>query len=181
MTGIFPIILAILVFFFLPERPENQNFLNNIEKKWLIDTLASEKEKVLQNDSQNTNALSVIFDIRVIKLAICFMLISIASYGLSYWLPSLVNEFGVGYTENGFLNAIPYFLATLALIFLVPAVRKGDLPLYAMLAASVFGMMCFILSVSIHNNAYRFALLSLGGGRAFIFYSPVFGLSLPDS
>jgi len=168
VTGIFPIILAILVFFFLPERPENQNFLNNIEKKWLIDTLASEKEKVLQNDSQNTNALSVIFDIRVIKLAICFMLISIASYGLSYWLPSLVNEFGVGYTENGFLNAIPYFLATLALIFLVPAVRKGDRPLYAMLAASVFGMMCFILSVSIHNNAYRFALLSLGGPCIYI-------------
>ncbi|RCL05130.1 MFS transporter [Acetobacter pasteurianus] len=163
VTGIFPIILAILVFFFLPERPENQKFLNLEEKNWLIGTLETERENIVHNTQQNTNTLSVIFDIRVIKLSICFMLISIASYGLSYWLPSLVKEFGVGYTANGFLNAIPYLLATLALIFLVPAVRKGDRPLYAILAASLIGMVCFLLSVFLHNNIYRFVLLSLGG------------------
>lgn len=163
VTGIFPTILAVLVFFFLPERPETQTFLDSAEKKWLIDTLETERQHVLQKDSRHANPLSAIFDVRVMELAVCFMLISIASYGLSYWLPSLVNEFGVDYTTNGFLNAIPYLLGTLALIFLVPAVRKGDRPLYAMLAASGLGTLCFALSVFMHDNSSRFFLLSLGG------------------
>ncbi|MFS8371462.1 MFS transporter [Acetobacter indonesiensis] len=163
ITGIFPIILGILVYFFLPERPESQTFLSNVETCWLLDSLETERHAVLQEEPQNVSIISAVFNLRVMELAVCFMLISIASYGLSYWLPSLVNEFGVSYTTNGFLNAVPYFLSTLTLIFIVPALRKGERPLYAMLSASILGVLCFLLSVFVHGNSYRFIFLCLGG------------------
>src|SRR5256885_14906199 len=49
----------------------------------------------------------------------CFYYVAfpLSAYGLSYWLPTIVQDFGVSNTANGFINIIPWIVVALALWF----------------------------------------------------------------
>jgi nitrate/nitrite transporter NarK len=103
---------------------------------------------------------------------------TLAAYGLSYWLPTIVKGFGVSNTVNGFLNIIPWVLVAIAL-YVVPT-RADKAPAktpYIVFPAAV-GAICLVLSAVVPNHILQFVFLSIAAAGIFA-GQPVFW-SLPS-
>ncbi len=119
-TGLPAVLLTPLVLIYLPNGPDDAKFISTSERKWLQKRLGQETP-----DGQHGNPLAVIWDRRVLLLAIIYMLIPASLYGVIYWLPTVVRGFGVSGTENGLLSAIPWVIGAFALVLVPRHLRKG--------------------------------------------------------
>lgn len=162
VTGIPSVLLTLVVLFCLPASPREAKFLSNEEKGWLARTLESESAQGRKNAANHTTLLSVLTEPRVIGMALYYMMLSISVYGVSYWLPTLVKGFGVSNTTNGFLNIIPWLMATIVLAWLPSKLRAGNRAIIAMLASALLGMVFFLSSVFMPTNTLRFIALCFG-------------------
>jgi sugar phosphate permease len=162
VTGIPSVLLTLVVLFCLPASPRAATFLTDDEKSWLTRTLDSESAQARKSAARHTTLLSVLAEPRVIGMALYYMMLSISVYGVSYWLPTLVKGFGVSNTTNGFLNIIPWLLATIVLAWLPSKLRAGNRAVIAMLASALLGMMFFLSSVFLPTNTLRFVALCFG-------------------
>ncbi|CAG9196256.1 Putative tartrate transporter [Paraburkholderia sabiae] len=162
VTGIPSVLLTLVVLFCLPASPREAKFLSNEEKGWLARTLESESAQARKNAANHTTLLSVLTEPRVIGMALYYMMLSISVYGVSYWLPTLVKGFGVSNTTNGFLNIIPWLMATIVLAWLPSKLRAGNRAIIAMLASALLGMVFFLSSVFMPTNTLRFIALCFG-------------------
>ena len=170
-TGGPAIILAIVVLFILPDRPEQARWLDAEGKAWLHGVL--ETERAGANIIDHANPFRVLLDRRVQLLSLLFVAFPLSAYGLSYWLPTVVKGFGVSNTTNGFLNIIPWLAVAVALWWNPRhAARTGEQTWHIVVPA-LLGATCLILSVLVPGNALKFALLC--GAAAGIFAGqPVF-------
>nr|WP_241019027.1 MFS transporter [Paraburkholderia sp. Tr-20389] len=162
VTGIPSVLLTLVVLFCLPASPREAKFLSNEEKGWLARTLENESAQARKNAAHHTTLLSVLAEPRVIGMALYYMMLSISVYGVSYWLPTLVKGFGVTNTTNGFLNIIPWLMATIVLAWLPSKLRAGNRAIVAMLASALLGMVFFLSSVFLPTNTLRFVALCFG-------------------
>ena len=174
-TGVPAIIAGIVTLFYLVDRPEKANFLSVKEKAWLRDTLAAENAGI---DDHAGNGLKALLNPQVLLMALCFIGFPLAAYGLSYWLPTIVREFGVSNTVNGFLNIIPWLLVAVSL-WAVPAMadKATSKTPYIVIPAFV-GAACLVLSAVVPNHTLQFAFLCVAAAGIFS-GQPVFW-SLPS-
>ncbi|MFK3668369.1 MFS transporter [Ochrobactrum teleogrylli] len=156
-TGLPAVLLTPLVLVFLPNGPDDAKFISTLERKWLRERLGQETP-----DGQHGNPLAVIWDRRVLLLAIIYMLILASLYGVIYWLPTVVRGFGVSGTENGLLSAIPWVIGACALVVVPRHLRKEKTVLTAMIAISCLGLVCFYLSTGLPENWMRMVAMSIG-------------------
>ncbi|WP_437372731.1 MFS transporter [Inquilinus limosus] len=175
-TGIPAVLMGVVTYFFLPDRPETATFLDDGEKKWLRDVLARENA---QGKMQHGSPFAALLDRRVQLLALFYIAFPLGAYGLSYWLPTVVKGFGVSNTVNGLLNVIPWACVALALWW-VPrnAARTGDQTWHIVIPALIAAV-CLALSVVVPGNAVKFALLCIAAVGIFA-PQPVFW-SLPPT
>ncbi|TCQ08620.1 sugar phosphate permease [Rhizobium sp. PP-F2F-G36] len=174
-TGIPAIIAGIVTLFYLVDRPEKANFLSVEEKAWLRDTLAAENAGI---DDHAGNGFKALFNPQVLLMALCYIGFPLAAYGLSYWLPTIVREFGVSNTVNGFINIIPWLLVAISL-WAVPAMadKASSKTPYIVIPAFV-GAACLVLSAVVPNHTLQFTFLCIAAAGIFS-GQPVFW-SLPS-
>ncbi|MET0357813.1 MAG: MFS transporter [Pararhizobium sp.] len=174
-TGIPAIIAGIVTLFYLVDRPEKATFLSAEEKAWLRDTLAAENAGM---SDQAGNGFKALVNPQVLLMALCYIGFPLAAYGLSYWLPTIVREFGVSNTVNGFINIIPWLLVAISL-WAVPAMadKAASKTPYIVIPAFV-GAACLVLSAIVPNHALQFAFLCVAAAGIFS-GQPVFW-SLPS-
>ncbi|QGZ65471.1 MFS transporter [Paraburkholderia acidisoli] len=161
VTGIPSVLLTFVVLYLLPKSPQQATFLNEGEKRWLVNTLTAESTQA-RSAARHGSFLSVLTEPRVLGMAFYYMMLSISVYGVSYWLPTLVKGFGVSNTTNGLLNIIPWLMATIVLATLPSRLRKGNRAVVAMLVSSLLGMVFFLSSVFLPSHGLRFAALCFG-------------------
>ena len=175
-TGVPAVLMGVVTYFFLPDRPETADFLDSGEKKWLHDVLARENA---QGKTQHGNPFAALLDGRVLLLAVFYVAFPLGAYGLSYWLPTVVKGFGVSNTVNGLLNVIPWACVALALWWIPRnAARTGDQTWHIVIPA-LLAAVCLALSVVVPGNAVKFALLCVAAAGIFA-PQPVFW-SLPPT
>src|SRR5579863_10443131 len=79
------IVLAIVVFFYLTDRPEQAGWLEDDEREWLSHRLLIERR---QREAVRMDTVSeVLFDPRVIGLSLVYFGAVATNYGLSFFLP----------------------------------------------------------------------------------------------
>jgi ACS family tartrate transporter-like MFS transporter len=135
------IILGILAFIHLTDRPGAADWLTPKERAWLEARMAREQASFGQDRAE-------IFwlgmrDPRVILLSLAYFGIVCAHYGLGLWLPQIVHGFGFGPIATGFFTAIPYAIGGIAMILWSRSCdRTGERHKYAALAAvlAAFGL-----------------------------------------
>jgi cyanate permease len=176
-TGIPAVVLPVVVFFILPDRPERARWLPAEGRDWLHDVLETERAGAQMVEHQNP--FRALLERRVLLLALLYVAFPLAAYGLSYWLPTVVKGVGVSNTTSGFLNIIPWVVVAFALWW-VPrsAARMNDQTWHIVIPALV-GAACLLLSVLVPGNALKFAFLCIAAAGIFA-GQPVFW-SLPPS
>ena len=116
LEGLPAIALGGVVFFYLADRPEDAFWLSDVERSWLQEVLLRE-QSAFAVSGDPAPWWSVFFDPRVLLLGLSYFCLNSSSYGISLWLPSVINElsarssFGVGV-----LSAIPYLAAAVGMV-----------------------------------------------------------------
>ncbi|MBU1345438.1 MAG: MFS transporter [Alphaproteobacteria bacterium] len=176
-TGVPAVLLAPYVLLRLPDGPSTAPWLAPEQKAWIGRTLQAEADAT--PDAGHASTWRAMLDPRVLMLAGMYVGFPLAAYGLSYWLPTVVQGFGVSNTVNGMLNVIPWILVGLAL-WLLPrhAARVGH-GAWHIAGPALVGAACLVLSVIVPGAVAKFALLCIAAPAIFA-AQPVFW-SLPPT
>ena len=105
------ILLAFAVLALLPDDPAKAAWLSPDEKALIARELSAE------DTSQHRDFWTALTDIKVLGLGIVYFGYSVGLYGVALWLPQIVQGMGVSNLANGFVVALPYIAATVAMIW----------------------------------------------------------------
>jgi sugar phosphate permease len=105
--------MGILVLWMLPNKPEDARWLNAVEKQWITRRLQATPEELA---GQKHRFAEVLSSPLVWLLCLLYFLMNVGGYGYEMWLPGIVkNLSGKGDAVVGLINAIPYFVAGVAM------------------------------------------------------------------
>jgi len=158
VTGAPAVILFVLILRYLPDNPLKADFLAPAEKAWLADELRRDETAA----AMHTSPLRVLIDLRVWWFALVYTMITLALYGIIYWLPTVVMGFGTTGTQNGLLNALPWAVAAVVLVWLPRHLREHRTVLVGMALIALCGMSAFFTSTMLTQNWMRYVALAVG-------------------
>ncbi|ACQ92797.1 major facilitator superfamily MFS_1 [Tolumonas auensis DSM 9187] len=110
IEGLLAVVAGFFTFYWLDDTPQSARFLSNDEKQVLLTQLASEEEKKVA--SHISEAIS---NPRIWQLALIYLTIQIAVYGLIFFLPTQVAEL-MG-TKVGFMASVVTAIPWIAALF----------------------------------------------------------------
>jgi len=109
------LVMSVVVFFYLTDRPKQAMWLTSQESQWLQDRL--DAERATRERDGAASWLRSMLDPRVLALGLVYMGCNIPQYGLSFFLPQIVKAFGgLGNIEIGFITALPYAVGAIGMI-----------------------------------------------------------------
>jgi ACS family tartrate transporter-like MFS transporter len=108
------LLMAFALFYYLTDRPSMATWLTSDERKWLQDRLDAERTNREMFFSM-TWFKSMIAP-RVLSLGIAYFCQVVPLFGLSFFLPQIVKDFGLTNVQAGLVTAIPYLVATIGMV-----------------------------------------------------------------
>jgi ACS family tartrate transporter-like MFS transporter len=124
VEGIPSFILGFVVFFYLTDTPAKAKWLNPEEKAWLTQRLQSEENH--RRSRQHFTLLQAFKNPKVLLLCGLYFTLQIGFYGYNFWLPKLLESFGVAAKSVGNIVVIPYSCAAIAMVIVgIKSDRSG--------------------------------------------------------
>ena len=109
-----PVILAVVLYALLPDKPEQARWLKPEQRAWLAARIASE---MAQREAIRRFRLSeALRDRRIWLLTLIWFGVCVSGYGVNIFVPRIIRGFGVGFGMTGLLVAVPYAFAMLAMV-----------------------------------------------------------------
>ncbi len=114
IEGIPAILLGIAAFFVLTDKPGHAS--------WLTKDEASALEAALHEDAETAKTVGyadlwqALTQPRVLALGLLYFLMVIGLYGIGFWMPQVIQTFWLDPVSVGFLTAIPYLFAAIAMV-----------------------------------------------------------------
>ena len=138
LEGIPAIVLGVMVFRYLPDRPETAAWLEPEQRRWLTERLAIERSRCVEHHGFSVaRALSsgVVWKMGLLV----FLSISFGQYALGLWQPQIVRGFsGLSNLQVGFISAIPNLAAVIAMVIVAAhSDRTGERCLHIAAASAV--------------------------------------------
>jgi D-galactonate transporter len=109
------ILLAFVVFFYLTDRPADATWLAPDERRWLAERLDSERRQ--REQVREYTVAQVMIDPRVLGLSLVYFGAVATNYGLSFFLPQIVQAFGFNTLLTGLISATPYVVGTIGMVW----------------------------------------------------------------
>ena len=110
------ILMAIAVVFYLTDRPEQATWLDTEEKTWLAGRIASETDR--KQAAGHMSIGKAITNGRVMLCAFMYFCLNAASYGVAFFLPTIVKGFGATNFQTGLLAALPFCFGAVGMVLL---------------------------------------------------------------
>lgn len=108
------LILALVVFFYLTDSPGDAAWLHADERAWLMDRLEQE-----QRQRETLHGYSVVQSLtnpKVLALGVVYFGVVATNYGLTFFLPQIVQGFGISTVQIGLVSALPYLAGVAAMV-----------------------------------------------------------------
>jgi sugar phosphate permease len=153
IEGLFPFIIAApLWWIFVADHPREAKWCSPEERDYIERGLAA--DRAADHEDVKLSLRHVLSNGVVWRLTLVYFLIQIGFYGLNIWLPHVVKTItGGGSVEVGFVTAIPYVLAMVALWYNAKgADRTGRYSTHVLLSMAV-GAVALVISVATGNSA----------------------------
>ena len=112
--GLPTVLLGLIVMFYLTDGPEKANWLAVDERDWLLDRLR--RERAVREAHGRHTLWEALAHPRVVVLSLVYFGTAAANYALSFWLPTIVKEFGVTNLQTGIITAVPYLVGAVAVV-----------------------------------------------------------------
>jgi MFS family permease len=121
VSGLPSVLIGGVIYKYLTDTPAEADWLAPPERRWLINTLAAEREAERAGGHKLSTTRAAAIDPRVLGFGAIFFSMIIPIYALSFFLPSIIKEIGQGAFSTlqiGLITAIPYFFASLGLVLI---------------------------------------------------------------
>src|SRR3954470_9727859 len=110
------ILMAFGVIFYLTDRPAQAHWLNEPERTWLQARLDAEHQQ--KQAAEHFGIGKALSDPRVLACAFVYFCLNAASYGVAFFLPTIVKGFGVSNFQTGLLSALPFVFGAVGMVLL---------------------------------------------------------------
>lgn len=108
------VLLGVLAFVWLTDRPEHASWLTTEQRTWLLARLADERRRAPRIG--HASVWRVMCNKYVLIMALVYAGAAGASTSLALWMPQLVKSFGLTNWQTGLLNAVPFGIAAVWMI-----------------------------------------------------------------
>ncbi|MFJ2535712.1 MFS transporter [Microbacterium maritypicum] len=178
LQGLPAVLLAFVVFFWLPDRPQDARWLDPTEQRWINDTLAAETAATEQKHGR-LRLREVFSNGRLWTLIVLFFGVVFGAYGLGMWLPTIVKSMGdFSNSATGWIVALPNLCAALVMLPWERAARKqGNIPLQIGITLTITAL-SLIAAVAAQGTPVL-ALAALCVGMSALFSTTPLFWSLP--
>ena len=158
------VLMGVVVLFVLPNGPNQAKWLTPEEKVWVQSRLDTERSI---GPTVHPKLSAVFANGRVWLFCLLYLLMNIGGYGYEMWLPSIVKGFsGMSDAAVGFINAIPYFAAGVAMLLVArysdrSGNRKGVVAIAALASAIGFALSAYFKNPFLAMAALTIAFVGL--------------------
>ena len=108
--------MALGVIFYLTDRPVQARWLSEPERTWLQGRLDAESRQ--KQAAEHFGIGKALSDPRVLACAFVYFCLNAASYGVAFFLPTIVKGFGVSNFQTGLLAALPFVFGAIGMVLL---------------------------------------------------------------
>ncbi|MEK0097898.1 MFS transporter [Streptomyces sp. A475] len=159
-TGVPAIVLGFVTLRLLPDGPEGVRWLATEERAWIAGELDAEADAL--GERGHGSPLRALRDRRVVLLSLFYLCFPLGAYGLSFWLPTIVDGFGgLSTTATGFITAIPYVFVAVGL-YVVPKLADRSGARYPWIAGTAAaGALGLAASALTGNHVLQMAFISV--------------------
>ncbi len=162
IEGIFTVLCSFLVLFYLPNYPDSAiNWLEEEEKAYLLARLPPQASKSTDAnlslpDIKKALQLSTTWAFSFLKL---FQ--SLGTYGLAFWLPSIIQEFGLAAPQTAPLLSVPSAAMAVfsGILFSYFVDRAYFPPGYLVFASLVVSLISFIILTTVQLKPVLYAFI----------------------
>ncbi len=109
------LILSVIVFFYLTDRPADATWLEPEERAWLAGRL--EEERRQREMVRRYTVAQALLNPKVLALSLVYFGAVATNYGLSFFLPQIVKAFGVSNVQAGLVAALPYVVGLVSIVW----------------------------------------------------------------
>jgi ACS family tartrate transporter-like MFS transporter len=109
------IILSVVVFLYLTDRPTDAAWLAPDERAWLAERLALEQRQ--RQAVRDYTVAQALVNPRVIGLSLVYFGAVATNYGLSFFLPQIVKAFGLNTFLTTLVSATPYVAGLIGMVW----------------------------------------------------------------
>lgn len=166
VEGIPAVLLGIFTWFWLTDHPDQAKWLTEREKFVVKTSLSYEQ----QPETKQKNTFKQVFlDPRIHLMGFVFLCIYSGTNTITYWVPTLIKEFGVVDLQKiGLLSSIPYLFALIAMYFLCRSSDKYLERRWHLALTMVVGSISFMMLGQFQSDlVISLILLTLGCGACF--------------
>jgi ACS family tartrate transporter-like MFS transporter len=114
IEGLPAILLGVIALKFLDDRPEQAGWLSPAERLALAETLAAEAKAT--RETGYAGLRQALTRPRVLVLGLLYFCLVVGLYGIGFWMPQVIQAFGLAPLRIGFLTAIPYLFAAIFMV-----------------------------------------------------------------
>jgi sugar phosphate permease len=159
VEGLPCVVLGILTYFILDNRPDDAKWLTDAEKRLVLRALQSDPA----TSSGHHTMQAALKDWRVYVLGIVFFLSVIGTYVLAFWQPSIIHSIGVSSVMTiGLLSTIPSIAAVVSKIGIgYRSDKKKELRWHFAVPAIAGALGLLLLPAFPHNIVFSLACLTL--------------------
>jgi len=166
--GLPSIVLGVIVFFVLVDRPEDAAWLSPAEREWLQNELAANSSNAITSNStgNGTNEVAPTLLTQAFResalwmLAFIYFAISVGVYSVALWLPvvvkSLTHDTDVRVIA---LTTIPYLLAVVTMLLVARSSDKSSERRWHLCACLIAAALAFLISAVAANPILGLAAL----------------------
>jgi len=159
------------VLYYLTDRPALATWLKPDERNWLQERL--DLERANREMFFKTSWLKSMVTPRVLALGAVYLCFITCQYGLGFFLPQIVKNFGLTNVEAGFVTAIPYLIGAIGMVHWGWHSDRNCERKWHVVASSVAVMVGLGLASTIDSPIIKMAVICIAGWGLYSF-APVF-------
>jgi ACS family tartrate transporter-like MFS transporter len=170
LEGIPAVVVGILTYFYMTDRPAQAPWLPHDERDWLVKEL--QEELTAKNKLRNPTILEAFGDARILRLILAYFLALTGALGTIYWIPTFVKRL------SDFPNR------TVTSLLLIPALmgiagmlingwhsdKTAERHWHSTIPLVAAGLMFGLLTLVRHEVPLAIAFLLLGSGFLYAYY-----------
>ncbi len=154
------VLMGFVVWAILPNRPSDAKWLSAEEKAWVQKRLDDEAAQSLTH--QHHSLKDAFTSGRVWLFCLLYFLMNVGGYGFELWAPTIIKTISGGSDVMvGWINAIPYLIAGIAMIFVGRHSDRTGERRWPVAIAAIVSAVGFALSAYFTNPYLALAALAL--------------------
>lgn len=176
LEGIPAVVLGVVCFFYLTDKPEQATWLKDEERQWLLDEL--ERDRQSRKNVKHFGVVKAMTNPKVLYLSFIYFVYQCGSLGVGYWMPQIIKGFStsLSHTQIGLIAMVPYIFATILMIgWSRSSDRHGERKLHSAIPLAV-ATAAMVGAGLVSEPVLSIAMISLALAGLYSFKSPFWAL-----